>query len=418
MHKTSRMPLPRWNPGNPGWARIVLFVIALALIPVAAPLNVGLYKIPVMPGLLLAALHSAALLLTALRPGLGQLISLVVIGLIPLLAEHGPLLPLPFTVAGMLTQLLIIVVAGLRAMWAVATFGALATLGVAAVVSSYFGHQIVPNSESTNMVVFASISFGLLIAAIVARQWQEIRGQLRVERAVGAEESARLQLVQERARIARELHDVVAHGMSLVTVQATTARYRYPQMTEDVAGEFEDIAANSRRAMTEMRSLLGALRGDDGDTRLMPQPSLGEVPELIDSARKAGITVEVPESLPLDDTALSPVLGLAVYRIIQEALSNVIRHAPGSSARVEIARDESMLQVVVSNSQSISALSGQNEETRSAGHGLVGMRERAQILGGTLAAGRSQEGGFRVEARFPLLGHPDADETSTKGHKK
>ncbi|HEY8295489.1 MAG TPA: histidine kinase [Micrococcaceae bacterium] len=406
MQRANLRGFSRWNPANPGWARIALLAVCLGLVAVAAPLNVAMYKIPLVLGLLLAALHSGAVLLAAVRPALGLLMSLIVIALVPLLAIHGPGLPMPYTVAGMLTQLLVLVAAALRTVWVVSTLGWLATLGMAAFISGRWGTRPVPVEETNNMVVFASISFGLLIAAIVARQWQAIRAQLRAQRAVSAEESALRQLGEERARIARELHDVVAHGMSLVAVQATTARYRYPQIDSAVAAEFDDIAANSRRAMTEMRTLLGALRNGETDAQMAPQPTLADVGELIESARRAGIRVDVPGQLPPEEAGLSPVLGLAAYRITQEALSNIIRHAPGSRARVAITRDPVAVHLVVTNTPSISAAEIGRDEAGTAGHGLLGMRERAQIVGGTLEAGPSPEGGFRVEAILPLSGHP------------
>nr|WP_281360690.1 sensor histidine kinase [Psychromicrobium silvestre] len=306
----------------------------------------------------------------------------------------------------MLTQLIILAICGLRAPWYVAALGWLGSLGAVAIGGSRIGSLFFTANETGNLVVFASVGFGLVVASCVARQWQLIRTQLTAERNVSAAEAARRQLVEERAGIARELHDVVAHGMSLVTVQATTARYRYPGMDEKVAAEFEEIAEHSRRAMTEMRHMLGVLRAENTDKETVPQPGAADLKALVESIRRAGIAVDISTPAGFDP---GPILGLTVYRIVQEALSNVVRHAPDSRATVRITQPGERIVVLVQNRPAVL-----NSSEHSGGHGLIGMQERVQVMGGTLRYGPTDDGGFQVEARLPRILGPATNEKAGK----
>lgn len=376
------------------WELVLLPFVTLVLLVLGAALNTALYQMNVVLGFALAVAHAGSILLTYNRALDGLLLSVACVTAIAWVIAPDSTLPRPFTVVALLTQLGVTVISGFRAPWYLAASGWLATVVLVSVGASHLGTEEVPQAEITNMVVFASISFGLLLASIIARQWQLIRQQLTVERTVSAAEAARRELIEERAGIARELHDVVAHGMSLVTVQATTARYRYPGMDERIIAEFDEIAGHSRRAMAEMRQMLGVLRSEYADRETLPQPGLEDLEALVGSIRRAGIDVdfEVPA-----DLNPGPVLGLAVYRIVQEALSNVVRHAPQSHASVDLESNGELLTVVVENgtAKGIATVS-------SGGHGLVGMRERAQAVGGRLECGPLPGGGFRVVAMLPL----------------
>ena len=206
----------------------------------------------------------------------------------------------------------------------------------------------------------------------------------------------------ERARIARELHDIVAHHISMVSVQAETGRLTTPGLPEAGARRFQAIGETARAALTEMRRLLGVLKDDewpDAETApLRPQPGLGHVTELIDEAREASGTATrlllSGRPVPLD-----PGVELAAYRIIQEALTNARRHAPGAAVDVELCYDEGELRVRIRDNGL--GLPYDAEGPSSAGHGLAGMRERAAAVGGVLAAGGSAGGGFSVEAALP-----------------
>jgi signal transduction histidine kinase len=201
--------------------------------------------------------------------------------------------------------------------------------------------------------------------------------------------------MEERARIARELHDVVAHHVSMVAVQAETARLTTPGMPPQGQERLAAIGDTARDALTEMRRLLGVLRSDaPGDAERAPQPGLDRLAELLDDARNAGTSVRLVVHGHV--VALPPGIDLTAYRIVQEALTNARRHAPGAAVEVEVAFGDDVLQVRVRDEGPGSADSDPD------GHGLLGMRERAAMVGGTLRAGSATGGGFVVEADLPI----------------
>lgn len=206
----------------------------------------------------------------------------------------------------------------------------------------------------------------------------------------------------ERARIARELHDIVAHHISMVSVQAETARLTTPGLPEAGAHRFQAIGDTARAALTEMRRLLGVLKDDewpDAETPpLRPQPGLSHVTELVDEAREASgsATRLVLSGRPAE---LDPGVELAAYRIIQEALTNARRHAPGAAVDVELCYDETEVRLRVRDNGP--GVMNDGASAASAGHGLAGMRERAAAVGGVLTAGATAGGGFSVEAALP-----------------
>ena len=213
-------------------------------------------------------------------------------------------------------------------------------------------------------------------------------------------EKARRAVLEERARIAREMHDVVAHHMSMIAVQAETAPYRVTGLPEPAEAEFTSIATAARAALTDMRRLLGVLRADTDDAPLAPQPGLAELAELVETAARAGLVVRLTtpgEALP----AVPEATGLAAYRIVQEALANAARHAPGGPVEVLVRATPEALLVDVRNGPGAggppSAVTAPGQ-----GHGLAGMRERAALLGGSLTAGPRDDGGFLVAAKLPL----------------
>lgn len=206
----------------------------------------------------------------------------------------------------------------------------------------------------------------------------------------------------ERARIARELHDVVAHHISMISVQSENARLTTTGLPPEGARRFQAIGDTARAALTEMRRLLGVLREDTGtETGRKPQPALQQLVDLVDDARDSGgaATRLIVQGavVPLD-----PGIELTAYRIVQEALTNVRRHAPGAAVDVELRYSRAELRVRVRDN-------GPGPRTRdtagrpaSPGHGLVGMRERAAMVGGDLSTGPAAGGGFVVEARLPI----------------
>jgi signal transduction histidine kinase len=202
----------------------------------------------------------------------------------------------------------------------------------------------------------------------------------------------------ERARIARELHDVVAHHVSMIAVQAETARLTTPGLPAAGVQRFAEIGDTARAGLTEMRRLLGVLR-EDADTTVAdrhPQPGLPQLTELIDAARTAsGTGTRLIVSGPVGE--LDPGVELAAYRIVQEALTNARRHAPGAAVDVELRYADDALRLRVRDNGP-----GPGQSLSSNGHGLLGMRERAAAVGGWLRTSAAPGGGFCVEAVLPV----------------
>jgi signal transduction histidine kinase len=197
-------------------------------------------------------------------------------------------------------------------------------------------------------------------------------------------------------RIARELHDVVAHNISLINVQANTALHLMDRQPERARSALTTINEVSKQALVELRSVLGVLRQVDDDAPRTPSPSLERLDELAAATGAAGFSIEVEQAGTVGSLPAS--IDLAAYRIVQEALTNAVRHSGGSHALVHVEHGEAALVVQVDDD-------GRNARRASVpGNGIAGMTERAHALGGTLEAGPTVEGGFRVRAWIPLNG--------------
>jgi len=212
-----------------------------------------------------------------------------------------------------------------------------------------------------------------------------------------AERRARDAVENERARIARELHDVVAHAMSVIVVQAGAERHVLPPEQESTRAVLETIERTGRQALGEMRRLLGMMRSDDSDGVLAPQPSLAYLPDLCEQVRAAGLRVDlevIGQPVPLP-----PGVDVSAYRIVQEALTNALKHAGPAHARVRVTyRDADLdIEIVDDGRGAMTAPDG-------TGHGLVGMRERVIVYGGELQIGNRDTGGYAVRVRLPLTG--------------
>lgn len=206
--------------------------------------------------------------------------------------------------------------------------------------------------------------------------------------------------IEERARIARELHDVVAHRLSAIAVQAGAGLHVLHEDPARARGAFEAIDETARDGLAEMRQALGLLRSSDAGAALAPQPTLRDVEQLARKSRDAGVPVEL--EVAGDLRALPAGLDLSAYRIVQEALTNVRRHAPGAAARVDVSVEPRRLVLQVENSRpSEPVVNGHDGEP---GHGLVGIRERVALYGGALEAREQPGGGFLVSADIPLDG--------------
>jgi signal transduction histidine kinase len=285
-----------------------------------------------------------------------------------------------------------------------------------------------------------TIGLAALTAAVCGiRAWRGDRQRLAAATQQTRRQRERNAVLEERARIARELHDVVAHHMSMIAVQAETAPYRLAAepgaagLPEPVAAEFAALGQAAREGLIEMRRLLGVLRAPDNskkrdsalspaepgaaqETRaaaaLAPQPRLDDVPELIAAARRAGALVTL--HMPDNSKKLPAGIGLTAYRIVQESLSNAGRHAPGARIGVTVEQAAPYVRITVRNDPPAAGqrhADGTGQPERPArpgqpGHGLAGMRERVALLGGQLHAGPEPGGGFAVRAVLPI---DDAD---------
>ncbi|MGC5382682.1 sensor histidine kinase [Micromonospora sp. DT68] len=239
----------------------------------------------------------------------------------------------------------------------------------------------------------------LAIVGDLIRRNRLSRRELAAQTELSEREQERRAVLEERTRIARELHDVVAHHMSLIAVQAETAPYRLTGVPAPAAAEFVAIAASARDALTDMRRLLGVLRSESSDPQTAPQPDLADLGAMVDAARRAGLPVTL-DTGSVDEQQVPAPVGLAAYRIVQEGLANAARHAVGAAVRVTVRAERSTLAVRVQNAPPDDAGVRTGAEAVP-GHGLTGMRERATSLGGTFTAGPLPDGGYAVAAQLP-----------------
>ncbi len=226
-----------------------------------------------------------------------------------------------------------------------------------------------------------------LVGVYVRNRTEEKAAAERTERLERAAERA---VFDERARLARELHDVVSHNLSVMVVQAAGAR----AAGGPSEATLEKIERSGRASLVEMRRLLGVLRQDGGDSSLAPQPGIHSLPDLVDQVRTAGLDVDLRIEGSASD--LAPAVDLSVYRIVQESLTNALKHSGTHRATVVVDGTPTTVTVEVTD-EGPATSNGDG-----AGHGLVGMRERVAMFGGELEAGTLPNGGFHVRARMPL----------------
>jgi signal transduction histidine kinase len=264
------------------------------------------------------------------------------------------------------------------------------------------GTNIVVNHEDPRgglgNFLFGSCLFGVvwIVGFLLGRKFQE--GEEAKARALRAErereERARAAVAEERARIARELHDVVGHSVSVMTVQASGVRRLLRPEQEREREALLIVERTGREALAEMRRMVGVLRRPEEAPALAPQPSLEHVDRLVDQAREAGLPVEL--RIQGDAIQLPAGVDLTAYRLVQEGLTNALKHAQATRADVVVAYGDREIEVTVSdNGRGVGNGDG-------GGHGLVGMRERVSVYGGELDAGPQPSGGYRLRARLPL----------------
>ena len=246
-------------------------------------------------------------------------------------------------------------------------------------------------------IAFAAFVIGGPYAAGVGmrlrRQRERHLTQRTVELELERDARARAAVAEERRRIARELHDVVAHAISVTVVQARGGRRVLDVDVAQARTAFDSIERTGEQALGEMRRLLGMLREDDPNAGRAPQPSLARLDALADDLRSSGLPVEV--AVDGETVELAPGVDLTAYRIVQEALTNTLKHAGPAVAHVHVHYGDDAVELTVEDD---GAGTGNGNGT---GNGLVGIRERVAVVGGTLEAGPLPEGGFRIHARLP-----------------
>jgi signal transduction histidine kinase len=296
--------------------------------------------------------------------------------------------------SSLLTHLCVLALVGLRARPRVLVEVWLLTLLAGAILV-----QRMPGlGASADLGAMTVLSAVVLAGAAALGGRLEAQRRLAEQQRVSDEERARRALLEERARIARELHDVVAHHMSVIAIQAEAAPYRVPDLPEELGQSLATIRASAVEGLEELRRVLDVLRADGDGEEPAPQPDLDRLDELVTGVRAAGLNVTTvvagtPRPLP-------PGVQLSAYRIVQEALSNALRHAPGGDVRVEVHYHPATLELRVRNGPALAPPA----PSPGAGHGILGMRERVGMLGGELTVGPGPDGGFVVAAVLPVAG--------------
>jgi signal transduction histidine kinase len=319
---------------------------------------------------------------TALRVRAPVLLLTVLVGLVAL----GTLLPKRFGDVESTGFFLILAVYS-----GAAHTGGRWTIAAAALSFVLFRTLLIGDPEETNLsavVFFALLVSGPWVAGRAIRR-RRLR-ERRLEEEKGAAEYA---IAEERARIARELHDVVAHAISVIVLQARGGRRLLDTEPEQTRAALGTIERSGQQALVEMRRLVAMLRESDEQLALAPQPSLSQLDGLLEKVRAAGLPVEL--AVEGDPVELPPGIDLSAYRIVQEALTNALKHAGPARARVHLVYRVDGLEVEVADD----GAGGANGSGH--GHGLAGIRERVAVYGGELEAGQRAEGGYALRARLP-----------------
>ncbi|CAL9504301.1 sensor histidine kinase [Streptomyces sp. enrichment culture] len=400
------------------WARLLTYFllgwIAL-IIAVGGGAEVSeSYGIAFPVALATTALQAVALLLAGWRPVLAWALSLAAATVTALLARphlaalppDGPGPNWPWTTPTLIAHIAVFLLLALRVRPAGVVAAATVTTAVTWVLQALMGAGRYSGTGTLAVALCAVMA----VTGGALRSRQQARSELVQQTTITVEERARRTLLEERSRIARELHDVVAHHMSVISIQAQVAPHLVENPSPELLENLSGIRANALEALTELRRVLGVLRSEHpenpedpyglgapgtGAAPDAPQPTLDRLGALIENTRAAGldVTAEVTGGI----RPYAPGVELSAYRIVQEALSNALRHAPGSRVRVEVGHLPDGLRLRVDNSPPRHPV----PPSPGAGHGLLGMRERVAMLGGRLVAGGTEGGGFSVTAFLP-----------------
>ncbi|MER5951153.1 histidine kinase [Streptomyces sp. NPDC001904] len=370
---------------------IVVVCLALISLAVGATATVGEFG-----SLALGTIAAAPVALTLVRPVLAWWISLAAAPV--LVIEGGDLYPWASGSIMAHTVVMAIVAARTRPRTA-------AWMWVISGLYGVFAGEALGGWYDSDAVLMALFS-GIVLALVVLIQANRTtRRQVVAERTVTAVERDKRTLLEERTTIARELHDVVAHHMSVVAIQAEAAPYRVENPPPELEQAFVTIRENAVAALTELRRVLGVVRVDSAAYPTAPdapQPTLADLDRLLENVREAGLTVTKTVTGAVRD--LPPGVELSAYRIVQEALSNTLRHAPGAEAAVDIGYVLGGLGLRVVNGPA----TGLRKASPGAGHGITGMRERVSMLSGEMTAGETEDGGYEVTVFVPVVTAPEA----------
>jgi len=270
---------------------------------------------------------------------------------------------------------------------------AIAVAGSAIVTYNISGHSV-------DELVFIPLEFAVAWVAGFALRERVEQVEAAEMRAALAEQqrdaAARIAVAEERARIARELHDVVAHAVSVMVLQVGAVRHKLPDALAEDRDALGDVERAGRTALAEMRQLLAAMRRDGDEAELLPQPGLDGLDSLLEKVRRAGLPVDL--HVDGDAAPLPRGIDLSAYRIVQEGLTNALKHARAADADVTVRYRPHELEIEVRDDGPGGAAND------GLGHGLVGIRERVKIYGGEVTAGSENGGGFVLRARLPLNG--------------
>ncbi|MDH6289018.1 sensor histidine kinase [Rhodococcus sp. NM-2] len=372
------------------WLNVAIVVVTAILFAVAWPTLQLTHQVspPIQP--FVAALATFPFLLIRSNPALAWAVSAISALVIPRVFALQGGYDYPWQVVHILVMLALLAAVSMRA--------AIPVVGVAWISTVLLFLADTPGTNGRGWAVglTAIVVFGLLIRWLVLS-----RRQLAQQEELSELERTRRTVLEEKARIARDLHDVVAHHMSMVVVQAQSAPYRIADMSDETRAEFESIGAAGRAALNEVRGLLGVLRSDGQLAEHAPQPGVQQISELLEGSRRAGIPVSW--HVDGDPTLVSESVGLVMYRILQESLANTARHAAGAAVEVKIAYESPIASVsIVNGPPRRSLVSALTRHESTGGNGIIGMRERAQAVGGVLTTHLHDNGGFEVHAEFPV----------------
>ncbi|MGI5456553.1 sensor histidine kinase [Streptomyces sp. CA-249302] len=343
----------------------------------------------------LGLLALVPVLLTMIRPVAAFWLSMIATPVTAFMATEWdgewPWLPGAFA-----CQLMVLTIVAIRTrprtaawMWVLTGVYGLAAQSIGGNRGHYFG------SNTMELLFVSAIA---LLAVTVRHIRREAHQEVTAQQTVTQHERSRRTLLEERTTIARELHDVVAHHMSVVAIQAEAAPYRVENPPPELEKAFATIRENAVAALTELRRVLGVVRAEDYEAPDAPQPTLADLDRLLANVREAGLSVDKAVTGAVRE--LPQGVELSAYRIVQEALSNTLRHAPGAGARVEVAYVLGGLGLRIVNGPTPTP--SLVKPSPGAGHGITGMRERVTMLNGEMTAGGTDEGGYEVAVFLPV----------------